>query len=220
VCAANSSHVRTVETKLTFIWRHVGSSPYILLLVVNDVDKEHDYFTMRGGMVDSLIYHSLPAYDEGVYGISADEKGKFTTKQRGTFKFAPSAFADEGGYVTRETELDQEMMLGIVREDAEWLEEGRRLLKRPEESIGEIQVIAEVVNIWLQSFPPDFIYALYIGTSLGSMVLLPGEYIDWPYYDCRERPWYMRAIANPDTMAISTPYQTGGIGGGLVISVR
>ena len=208
-----------VEAEITYAWRHIAGSPFILMFVVSEEDKEKHHFTSGHLTPTSLIYENLPLYPAGLiteYGITTSEGGMVTASKRGTFKFPPAVYIEEGDYHARTDTYEHVEMLNSFVHGGE---KGRELFHKPDVLVGEVQAVSQIMDTWLAESLPPYIYATYLGSVNGVMYLLPGEYINWAPYDPRKRPWYSRALANRAVVSVSTPYETVAVDGGLVVTV-
>ncbi|GMI54915.1 hypothetical protein TeGR_g12907, partial [Tetraparma gracilis] len=204
-----------VEVELEYHWRHLRGTPFILLFVFNEQDKERQEFAAGNdnSHASSLIYHNLPLYPSDLateYGITSNQSAAMAT-----YKLPPSAFVDEVGYLTRtETWADVQALNELS---------DKSMLHDTEAIVGELEAFSSVMDLWLQTPMPDYVYDRYIGSTKGVIYMSArapaGQYLDSKSYDPSARPWYSRALANPGVLAVSTPYVTASVGGGLVVSV-
>ena len=88
--------------------------------------------------------------------------------------------------------------------------------------IDDIYLTSQIALEWTFSglLSPDIVRQAvwhYIGTATGVVRIFPGVQ-ESKYYDPRARPWYQKAVANPGTVAITSPYLDA-LGGGHVITL-
>eukprot|EP00520_Triparma_pacifica_P017414 CAMPEP_0118643710 /NCGR_PEP_ID=MMETSP0785-20121206/6537_1 /TAXON_ID=91992 /ORGANISM="Bolidomonas pacifica, Strain CCMP 1866" /LENGTH=1122 /DNA_ID=CAMNT_0006535393 /DNA_START=110 /DNA_END=3475 /DNA_ORIENTATION=+ len=202
----------TVDSKLMYVWRHLRGTPFILVFVYDEEDKlRHDFAIGASDHSSTLVYHNLQLFPPELATELNITDGLSHTK--GSYKFSPSAFVDEGTYLT-----DTESWDGGAQNLNDLVDPS--VFHAGEVMIAEIEAMSNVMGLSLQTIVPDYILARYCGSIHGTLYLLPGQYIAHPPYDPRLRPWYTRAIANNlRTLSVSTPYETAAEGGGMVISV-
>ena len=202
----------TVDAKLMYVWRHLRGTPFILVFVYDEEDKErHEFAIGASDHTLTLVYHNLQLFPPELAAELNVTDSKSHTK--GSYKFSPSAFVNEGAYLadTETWDSGAQNLNNLV--DPSVFHAGEAM-------IAEIEAMSNVMDLWLQTPVPDYILARYCGSIQGTLYLLPGQYIAHPPYDPRVRPWYTRAIANNlRALSVSTPYETAAEGGEMVISV-
>jgi len=207
----------------TYFYAPVPDSPFSLCVVVAHSDEELPRLdnVPKPDFDEAFVYHRLDLLSESTCDDDyiCDDCSQFETKssaQASSVKFAPGVFTDSTYYSQKEESSN------IVRSFVNWLAADADT-GSPPTAMHDAERIKR--DVWATA-PADAAYRASTGVMdrvLWRYVATPsGVFRSFPAhpssstYDPRIRPWWYRALAHPEAMAVSTPYADASAGATVV----
>eukprot|EP00761_Pharyngomonas_kirbyi_P014853 gb/GECH01014884.1/.p1 GENE.gb/GECH01014884.1/~~gb/GECH01014884.1/.p1 ORF type:complete len:1016 (+),score=267.76 gb/GECH01014884.1/:1-3048(+) len=201
--------VRFQELEVTYFWRPIEQARFAVGYVLASSDETEIYWEGPSDLGDvSTYYHRIdlyPGVDSDSISVQKQGGDLYTTRDVSTYKIAPKGFRDPYAYQSNEETAS------TVQAYNEFMDTD---FNEPQSSSTFVDSIRPAVRLslaavedeWKSRYDPNEMLFVYYGTETGMFRAYPG-YTASKSFDATRRPWYLRAIANQDKMAVSTPYE-------------
>ncbi|XP_054157249.1 VWFA and cache domain-containing protein 1-like [Oppia nitens] len=219
---ANNEGIETIKvnfnnkTHITYQWRRVLSSPYIVVIAsFKTHDRKHSITAPLAKDIH-FTYHRLDLNANP--SILCRHFKQLATIETATL-FIPSK-----AFLSPFANDMQEETTHVVQRYMAYLNDNTKLIANPgfKSTIrGEVHVITGVIPLWKtlleSSEMSKFIVRKYITTPNGVFLLYPGALID-KSFDPTRREWYTKAVLNPGKVVFTAPYLDVG-GAGYIVTI-
>lgn len=221
-------------TKITYHWRRVKSSPYVVVLAVYESETKrtesafkHQFELIHAVNVTSnetsrnpFISHRLDDLPEDSTVKLCKHFNQLATLDKASLYLTSTAFVDPYNYEVLSESAH------VVTSFVDYLTEVDQDIANPgfNPSVrGDVHIAGKIVNEWKQlisdtsSETSKYTIRKYLATVSGAFMAYPGALLD-SSYDHQNRHWYRRAILNPGKLIFTPPYLDIG-GGGYIVTL-
>ncbi|CAG2118573.1 unnamed protein product, partial [Medioppia subpectinata] len=204
------------KTHLTYYWRRVHSSPYIVVIAAyNNVDRRHT-ITSPLAKDAHFAYHRLDLN-------ASPPKLCRHLKQLATIETA-TLFLSSKAFISPFANDMLEESTHIVQRYMAYLNDNTKLIANPglKGAVrGEVHAVTRVTQYWKSKLESSemskFIVRKYMATPNGVFLLFPGALIDKSFEPTR-REWYLKAVKNAGKIVFTAPYLDVG-GAGYIVTL-
>ncbi|RWS12904.1 VWFA and cache domain-containing protein 1-like protein [Dinothrombium tinctorium] len=204
------------EERITYYWRHVEGSPYILCLVSTSKKQEHHYINVSPLKDASFIYHRLELISSTVR--LCKHLKQLASLESSSLFLSPSSFQSPYRFVIEsETGENVQRMMAYLNDNSKLI--GNPGLKTGVR--GDVLLISRLTSFWKKqaelSELSKYIVRRYIATASGAFLVYPAIVID-KQFDPSRRDWYTRALRHPGQIVFTAPYLDSG-GAGYIVTI-
>ncbi|XP_027204800.2 VWFA and cache domain-containing protein 1 [Dermatophagoides pteronyssinus] len=211
----------TPYKSIVYHWRRIPATHYIIVLVSSTESKNEPIRTKFHGQAEwQLVSHRLDYHWQLQGHLKLCRHfNQLATMDKATVHLSPNAFIDR-----YQSEIDSDSSDKIKRQWS-YLADRSDIIANPgfQPNVRpDLILVNELVDQWKRKNHEltecsKYVVRKYIALASASFIVYPGLLMDQSYRP-KNRPWYIRAIAEPEKIHLLPPYMDEG-GSGYIVTI-